>query len=428
MARNSEEVLATHFFSHLDLDKDGVISRQDLHQTLSNLSITPTSHLIDRIHEDLDFNQDGRINYRDFFNFLKAKHPKTFENTEILTKISQNPEIPLKIHIVQVFDYWTKASSIDLGESMVIPDEIVPEKTGTSSWIIFVSGGFAGALSRTFTAPLDRIKVIFQANLGKTARKSSGKSENKILKEMHAIYEENGWRGFFRGNGTNVIKIVPETGVKFLAYEQFKRVFCQDYHSPRASERLLSGGLAGVCSQLVVYPLEITKTRLALAPTGVYNGILDCIEKIYRSEGAFGLYKGLQASLIGVIPYASIDLAIYNTLRDRYIKKNSKDPRPLILLMCGAISSICGQLVSYPFAVIRTRLQSQGMPGINMHKYEGLWDCAKKIEKFEGVKGFYRGIVPNFMKTVPAISISYVVFENVKKKLTEKRNKYYKMR
>ena len=422
MAHNPEEVLASHFFSHLDLDKDGYISRQDLHQTLSNLSIAPTSHLIDRIHEDLDFNQDGRINYRDFFNFLKAKHPKTFENPEIHAQILENPEIPLKIHIVQVFDYWTKASSIDLGESMVIPDEIVPEKTGTSPWIIFASGGIAGAVSRTFTAPLDRLKVIFQANLGKL----QGKAQRKMLKEMNKIYEENGWKGFYRGNGTNVIKIVPETGVKFLAYEQFKRLFCQDYHAPRASERLLSGGLAGVCSQLVVYPLEITKTRLALAPTGVYNGIADCIGKIYKSEGAFGLYKGLQASIIGVIPYASIDLAIYNTLRDEYIKKNSKDPRPLILLLCGAISSICGQLVSYPFAVIRTKLQSQGMPGINMHKYEGLWDCAKKIEKFEGVRGFYRGIVPNFMKTIPAISMSYVVFENMKKILTEERNKLYK--
>ena len=398
MLNTVEEKLASHVFDHLDIDRDGVISRQDLHYNLSKLSINPTSNLIEKIHQDLDLNKDGHIHFHDFLNFLRNKHPKTLKT-----------ETNCKFHIEQVFDYWTKASSIDLGESMVIPDEIAKEKTGSSPWVIFVSGGVAGAVSRTTTAPLDRLKVIFQANLGNP--------QGKILLEMKSIYKDNGWKGFFLGNGTNVVKIVPETGVKFLAYEQFKRLICKKLEAPKTHERLVSGGLAGVCSQLVVYPLEITKTRLALAPVGIYKGIFDCIKQTYISEGPFGLYKGLQASIIGVIPYASIDLAIYNTLRDHYKEKNMKDPSPIILLLCGATSSICGQLVSYPFAVIRTRLQSQDMPGMHTLKYKGLWDCAKKIEKFEGFKGFYRGIVPNFMKTVPAISISYVVFETVKKLL-----------
>lgn len=401
--RKQDEAIAIHYFQHLDTDKDGYISKQDLHHSLSKISIPPTKLLIEQIHQDLDINKDGRINYHDFLHFLTNKHPKSF----------QNQDLECKHHIEEVFDYWTKASSIDLGESMVIPDEISEEKTGSSPWVIFVSGGVAGAISRTTTAPLDRLKVILQANMGK--------SDGKILKELGVIYQENGWKGFFLGNGTNVLKIVPETGVKFLAYDRFKHVFCKDWKSPRTFERLLCGAFAGICSQLVVYPLEITKTRLALASPGVYSGIRDCMTKIYRNEGPLGLYKGLQASLIGVIPYAAIDLAIYNTLRDRYIKKNKKDPRPVVLLACGAISSICGQLVSYPFAVIRTRLQSQGMPGLKGVRYEGLLDCALKIEMFEGVKGFYKGLIPNFMKTVPAISISYVVFENMKKSLSRKK-------
>ncbi len=56
-----------------------------------------------------------------------------------------------------IFDYWSKASSIDIGESVVIPDE-TPKNT--SAWVTLVSGGVAGAISRTATAPLDRLKVI----------------------------------------------------------------------------------------------------------------------------------------------------------------------------------------------------------------------------------------------------------------------------
>lgn len=404
---NNEDSLATHFFEYIDMDKDGYISRQDLRNSLSKLSINPTNRLIERIHKDLDFNNDGKINYHDFISFLINKHPKSFEYSDLQPRF----------HIEKVFDYWTKAS-IDLGESMVIPDEISKEKSG-SSWIIFISGGIAGAISRTFTAPLDRLKIILQANLG-------GHKNVRMLKELKMIYKESGWRGYYLGNGTNVLKIAPETGVKFLAYDRFKRIFCQDINSPKTSERLLSGGFAGICSQLVIYPLEITKTRLALAPKGLYKGIMDCIIKINKHEGLLGLYKGLQASIIGVIPYASIDLAVYNTMRDSYIKKNTKDPGPIVLLMCGAVSSVCGQLISYPFALIRTRLQSQGMPG-NKQNYNGMWDCIMKIKEFEGYKGFYRGIVPNFMKTVPAISISYMVFENVKRILTEEGNLYNKL-
>lgn len=92
----------------------------------------------------------------------------------------------------------------------------------------------------------------------------------------------------------------------------------------------------------MIYPLEITKTRLALAPKGTYNGILDTISQIYSREGARALYKGWGASVLGIIPYASIDLAVFNILRDAYSTRYSNDPKVLTLLACGALSGICG--------------------------------------------------------------------------------------
>jgi solute carrier family 25 phosphate transporter 23/24/25/41 len=70
-----------------------------------------------------------------------------------------------------------------------------------------------------------------------------------------------------------------------------------------------------------------------------------------------GLFKGWGASVLGIIPYASIDLAVFNTLRDLYVEQYSTDPTTMTLLGCGAFSGICGQLVSYPLARVRTLLQ-----------------------------------------------------------------------
>lgn len=53
------------------------------------------------------------------------------------------------------------------------------------------------------------------------------------------------------------------------------------------------------------------KTRLAVGKTGQYNGIFDCGRQVYRGEGLKALYKGYIPNLIGIIPYAGIDLTIY---------------------------------------------------------------------------------------------------------------------
>ena len=275
----------------------------------------------------------------------------------------------------------------------------------TSPWVTLVAGGVAGAISRTTTAPCDRLKVIMQA-------REPGKNTS-IASEFRAIQKESGFRGFFKGNGTNVLKIIPETALKFLIYDEIKKLICTDLNSPSTGERLLSGAASGFLTQTIIYPMEITKTRLALAQDGIYKGIADCLRKIQRTEGTKALYKGWGASVLGIMPYAAIDLTIFNILRDKYIEKVGRDPSTYTVLGCGAMSSICGQVVSYPFALIRTRLQSQGLPGKPV-LYHGLLDCTRKTYMNEGVRGFYRGILPNFMKSVPAVAISYAVFEKMK--------------
>lgn len=84
---------------------------------------------------------------------------------------------------------------------------------------------------------------------------------------------------------------------------------------------LISGAIAGTVSQILIYPLEITKTRLALAENKVYSGIFDCLRKIVKFEGPKALYKGLGTSITGIIPYASVDLSTFNFLKNFYLTK-----------------------------------------------------------------------------------------------------------
>lgn len=135
---------------------------------------------------------------------------------------------------------------------------------------------------------------------------------------------------------------------------------------------------------------QVLKTRLALRKTGQYSGILDCAKQILQKESAAAFYRGYIPNMLGIIPYAGIDLAVYEvcvcqhsfplvghfivhslysllllkTLKNwwlQHVATDSADPGVFVLLACGTTSSTCGQLASYPLALVRTRMQAQGL-------------------------------------------------------------------
>jgi solute carrier family 25 phosphate transporter 23/24/25/41 len=283
-------------------------------------------------------------------------------------------------------------------------------------WRHLLAGGIAGAVSRTCTAPLDRLKVHLQVH--------GGRKDLHIMDVVRYMYKEGGMKGLWRGNGINVIKIVPESALKFWFYDEIKkRIKGDDARDLFIYERFLAGSSAGVLSQTVIYPLEVMKTRLALRRTGEITGILDCAKQIYKAEGWKVFYKGFWPNIFGIIPYAGIDLAVYETLKKKISDKfnsENKTPNALTLLLCGTLSSCCGQLAAYPLALIRTKLQSQAGIGAKLslpREQTHALGLIRYIVRTEGVRGLYRGIVPNFCKVAPAVSISYYVYERTRSRL-----------
>ena len=191
----------------------------------------------------------------------------------------------------------------------------------------------------------------------------------KISKCLRNLIVEGGILSLWRGNGVNILKIAPETALKFSAYEQSKRFLLNKQKDPSIStltlqERFCAGAMAGSFSQTMIYPLEVLKTRLALRKTGQYYGIMDAIRKIYQTRGLRSFYRGYVPNIIGIIPYGGIDLAVYETLKREYLKNHSMTEQTpvFVILACGSISSSLGQICSYPLTLIRTRLQASGKP------------------------------------------------------------------
>ena len=157
--------------------------------------------------------------------------------------------------------------------------------------------------------------------------------------------------------------------------------------------------------------------RLGVCKPGTYSGIVDCLTTIIKTEGPNALYKGSIASIAGIIPYAGIDLMSNSIIKDHaseYYKSKGQEPGVSVVIGSGMASSSLGMIVTYPLNLIRTRLQASGMPGAVA--YSGFMDCFKKAIQHEGMKGLYKGIVPNLLKVMPAASISYTVYDLMQKK------------
>ncbi|XP_051943182.1 calcium-binding mitochondrial carrier protein SCaMC-1-like isoform X1 [Hippocampus zosterae] len=441
-------------FEKLDANKDGKVDVAELRAGLKAMGVFRQG-AAQKIVMSGDQNKDGSLDFHEFTKYLKEHEKKlrlTFKSldrnddgridaTEIqqslaelgldiskvdALKILQSMDIDGTMmvdwnewrehflfhpahNLQEIIRYWKHSSVLDIGDSLAIPDEFTEEEKSSGGWWKqLVAGAAAGSVSRTGTAPLDRLKVFMQVHSTKTNKISLAKGFKQMI-------VEGGVTSLWRGNGINVLKIAPETAIKFMAYEQFKKLLTGEGEKIETHKRFLSGSLAGATAQTAIYPMEVLKTRLTLRKSGQYSGMFDCAKTILKKEGVKAFYKGYIPNLLGIIPYAGIDLAVYESLKNAWLSYHTKDsanPGVLVLLGCGTISSTCGQLASYPLALVRTRMQARA--SLNASDQPTMSSLLKNIVIKDGFFGLYRGILPNFMKVIPAVSISYVVYEYMK--------------
>ncbi len=182
-------------------------------------------------------------------------------------------------------------------------------------------------------------------------------------------------------------------------------------------------------AQFAVYPLDTLKFRLQCETVqGGLKGnalLLETAKKMYATGGIRAAYRGVTMGLIGMFPYSAIDMGTFELLKTTYqgyVAKSTGQHEEdvnvpnVVTGIIGATSGAFGATVVYPLNVLRTRLQTQGTV---MHPatYTGIWDVGRQTLKNEGFRGMYKGLTPNLLKVAPALSITWIVYENTKKLL-----------
>jgi solute carrier family 25 (adenine nucleotide translocator) protein 4/5/6/31 len=284
--------------------------------------------------------------------------------------------------------------------------------SGTDFIINFLAGGVSGAVAKTATAPIERVKLLIQTQ-DANPKIISGevKRYTGIVDCFTRVASEQGIKAFWRGNLTNIIRYFPTQAFNFAFKDSIKAMF------PKADKRtefgkfflinMFSGGLAGAGSLLIVYPLDYARTRLASDVGGgkaQFNGLVDCLTKTVKSGGVAALYNGIGVSIIGIIPYRGAYFGLFDTLSG--YNPWQKDTNPLFRasskFACAQVSAIAAGYASYPFDTVRRRLQMQSEKPKEEWVYAGTMDCFRKIIKNEGTAALFKGAGANALRTVGA--------------------------
>lgn len=323
-------------------------------------------------------------------------------------------------------------------------------------------------------APLDRVKILFQASNPLFAKYTS--SWSGLAAALRDIKRYEGASGLFKGHSATLLRIFPYAAIKFLAYEQIRAIIIPSHDKETSIRRLVSGSLAGVTSVFFTYPLELVRVRLAFetkrtsrsslrdicreiyhervvspstGPAAVGGkaatasastqsatiptaGNLSPVNHVVSRTGFANFYRGFGPTILGMLPYAGMSFLTHDTVGDwlrhpavaQYTtipesestraKKGSRRPQLTAAaeLSSGALAGLVSQTSSYPLEVIRRRMQVGGAVGDGRRL--GIVETASKIWLERGFRGYWVGLTIGYLKVVPMVATSFFVYERLK--------------
>ncbi|KAH9842216.1 Mitochondrial folate transporter/carrier [Teratosphaeria destructans] len=287
-----------------------------------------------------------------------------------------------------------------------------------------VAGFTAGLISTLAVHPFDVVKTRLQLQ---NDLKIAGGSFRVMRQIALEGFQQEGSRyrarrviqNFYRGLMPNMAGNSVSWALYFMWYGNIKDLVRTarggTSRELQSSDYFLASGLAGVLTAVATNPIWVIKTRMlstAKNTPGAYTSIMHGAREIYGKEGLKGFYRGLLPSLFGV-SHGAIQFMAYEKLKNTYAphrKGGKAGLTNLDYLTLSAISKILAGSITYPYQVVRARLQTYDAP----IKYRGAGDVMVKLWAEEGLKGFYRGLGPNVVRVLPSTCVTFLVYENVK--------------
>jgi len=279
-------------------------------------------------------------------------------------------------------------------------------------------GGISGGIAKTVMAPVERVKLLLQTQDSNPKVLSGEVEKYKGIGDcFKRVQSEQGFKAFWRGNLVNCIRYAPQQGSALAFNDTIKNAF------PKYSDKtdfwksfgvkLLSGGIAGGTANVICYPFDFARTRLASDLGGgkkSFNGIGDCIMKTVKEGGVTGLYRGSAVTIAGAFVYRGGQLGLFGQIQGMNPYKDDKGPVGVIAaFVCATVARTVTTPFNYPFDTIRRRMMLESDKPPSERMYRSGVDCFRKVLQNEGLAGMYKGVIPELFRGIggPLVLTAY---------------------
>ncbi|MEE6473249.1 hypothetical protein FKM82_009911 [Ascaphus truei] len=194
---------------------------------------------------------------------------------------------------------------------------------------------------------------------------------------------------------------------------------------PTALVKFVGAGTAACVADLFTFPLDTAKVRLQIQgeclsekSTKVvqYKGVFGTLTTMVKTEGAASLYNGLVAGLQRQMSFASIRIGLYDSVKQFYCSRSENSGVSCRLLAgctTGALAVTCAQ----PTDVVKVRFQAHIKVLDGNRRYNGTVDAYKTIAKEEGLRGLWKGTLPNIARNAIVNCAELVTYDLIKETL-----------
>ncbi|XP_013781405.2 mitochondrial uncoupling protein 3-like [Limulus polyphemus] len=206
---------------------------------------------------------------------------------------------------------------------------------------------------------------------------------------------------------------------------------------PTLAIKVVSAGSAACIADIITFPLDVAKVRLQIQgestvsqtvkqvsqslhkpTTPRYNGMLGTLFTIGKQEGPKSLYNGLCAGLQRQMAFASVRIGLYDSVRSFYHQKlsgsnkQSSSPGVTVRILAGITTGGMAVMCAQPTDVVKVRMQAQvtGTP----KRYTGTIQAYRLIGQQEGVKGLWKGTLPNVTRNAIVNASELVAYDLIK--------------
>ncbi|KAF4775702.1 hypothetical protein HER10_EVM0013426 [Colletotrichum scovillei] len=272
------------------------------------------------------------------------------------------------------------------------------------------SGAAGGVAQVLLGQPFDIVKVRLQTSTTPTT----------ALNAATQIYKNEGALAFYKGTLTPLLGIGACVSIQFAGFHQARRFFESRNGSTGSlsyAQYYASGAFAGVANSVISGPIEHVRIRLQTQPHGaarLYSGPLDCVRKLASHGGVLnnGLYRGEAVTILREAQAYGVWFLAFEWMMNADARRNNmdrKDIAPYKIAFYGGLAGEALWLSSYPFDVIKSKMQTDGFG--KEQRYKSMRDCFAQTYRGEGLRGFWRGIVPTLLRAMPVSAGTFATVE-----------------